>query len=393
MAAEYDIIIAGGGLVGSSFACALQASGLRCALIDARTQDSLPDDRGIVISPPSRHFLADLGVWQTLTERQPIREVYVSERGRFGVVRLKACDVGLDVLGHVVSAVELSRQLYETMQALPHIDLICPAVLDRLHLDEDKVQVSVTHQTANRQLQGRLLVVAAGTHSTLRAQLGVSVEEEDYHQVALVALIKTSEPKSEVAFERFTEQGPVAVLPKSQGDAVLVFTVLSHRLDYFIGLSDSEFATAVEQVLGLRLGRILEVSPRHAYPVKSVVAQSQSGKNWILLGNAAHTLHPNTAQGLNLGLRDAAVLAGCLNTSLQDGTFLSRYRHYQQSKQTRMVCFNRTLGQLFYSAAVSRRVLRSALLSVFAYSQAARKRLIDFLTETKSISEYIELEQ
>ena len=369
MQTDYDVAIVGGGMVGASLACALAGSPLRVALLEAvpPQSDQQPsyDDRGLSLSLASQRILAGLSLWPSLAPAaNPIEHIHVSDRGRFGFVRLHAADLGLPALGHVVLARELGRALLQCVNEAPNVDFLCPARVAAAQPGAEDVRLQLHDDHSNAGLNCRLLVVADGTRSPLRESLGIAVTSKDYHQVAIVATVTPQRPHGNWAFERFTDTGPLALLPLQDDHCVLVHAVPAGEARACMELNDTEFLRHTEERFGRRLGRLLKVGTRKSYPLLKTEARTQVQGRTLLLGNAAHTLHPNGAQGFNLGLRDVAGLAEHLTaTGMTDPGALHLLQDYVASRradQRRTGRFTDGLAQLFYNNHPAKVLLRDA---------------------------------
>ena len=324
---DYDVLIAGGGLVGASLALALRDSGLRVAVVEpvapqAESQPSF-DDRQTALAPTSRRFFSHLGLWQQIEAgAEPIRRIHVSDRGHGGFTRLKAEQEGLSALGHVVPNRVLGAALTPAMQAAA--DVFCPARIVDTHLLLDGAtasgdaaavgrRVRIEMADGTRSLSTRLLVVADGMRSTTREALGVGLEERDYGQSAIISNLQSERPHCGTAFERFTPDGPLALLPAAGGAVSLVWA-LPHEQARVVATewTDQAFLDRLQAAFGWRLGRLESVGRRHVYPLIAVTAERFATERAVILGNAAHALHPVAGQGLNLALRDVAALAETL---------------------------------------------------------------------------------
>lgn len=355
---DYDLVIAGGGPIGLTLACALADRGLHLAILDANpaAARTATDDRSYALAYASRCLLAALGLWDTLAAT-PIHQIHVSEQGRAGIVRLHQRDYQVPALGYVVAAADLQAVLRKRLRQQPGIDWLQPALLASLTLQPEAVQIGARYGETPLALSGRLLVAADGAHSRIREQLGIPTLHRSYEQAAIIAELRMELAHHNTAYERFTPDGPLALLPLADPNlCTLVYTVAADALDASLALTDDAFAAAVEQRFGERLGRVLAVGPRRGYPLSLIKARAHYRPRVVLIGNAAHSLHPIAGQGLNLGLRDVAVLAELIATAQRDGTdiggagLLARYGHWRDGDQRRTLAFTDGLARLFTSA-------------------------------------------
>jgi 2-octaprenyl-6-methoxyphenol hydroxylase len=311
---DFDVLIVGGGLVGASLACALHGSGLRVALAEATAGAATPppsfDERNLALARASGIALQALGVRDRLaTSPAPIRRIHVSSRGDFGTVRLDAAMHGVADFGEVVIARELGAALEARLAQLDDLVRLRPARVSAPDAAHDRIVVQVDHEGAMRTVSSRLLVVADGTESTLRDALGIGVERDDYRQTLFVASVQPGRAHADTAYERFTDSGPVAMLPRADGSCGSICTVDAAQAGAVAALSDSDYRELLQDRFGWRLGKLGRVGRRSAYPLQRVVAKVLQRPRAVLVGNAAQTVHPIGAQGFNLGLRDALTLA------------------------------------------------------------------------------------
>jgi 2-octaprenyl-6-methoxyphenol hydroxylase len=354
----HDLIIVGGGMVGASLAIALAGRGLRMALVeahrpDADTQPSY-DDRGIALAYGTRRVFEALDVWPALSRVvEPIRDIHVSDRGHFGFTRLHAADEGVPALGYVVTARELGRVLLDRMADDPALEVLAPARVVRFEDQGDRVAVEVERNGLVETLYCRLLVAADGGNSAIREQLDVPVQRWQYGQSAVVANITPSRPHHNVAYERFTESGPVALLPMGGQRCALVWTVRDEEVEATLALDDAAFLEAFQQRFGHRLGRFTRVGRRTSYPLSLLRARQSVRGRTAIIGNAAHTLHPIAGQGFNLGIRDVAALAEVIaDAQAADGDVgaaerLAEYERWRIGEQRTIALATDGLARLF----------------------------------------------
>lgn len=355
---EYDLVIVGGGMVGASLAIALAGRGMRMALVEAHvpgasTQPSY-DDRAIALAYGTRCVFEAVGIWPDLhTLAEPILDIHVSDRGHFGMTRLHAVDEGVPALGYVVTARALGRTLIERLRQVDGLDVVAPARLVRFHDAGERVRVEVEQDGLVRWLDCALLVAADGGESAVRNQLGVPVRRWTYGQSAVVSNLTPAQPHGGTAFERFTDTGPLALLPMDEGRCALVWTVADDRVDAVLALEDAAFLAAIQERFGYRLGRFLRVGRRSTYPLSLVRARESVRGRTVIVGNAAHTLHPIAGQGFNLGIRDVAALAEVVDDAFVAGddigaaATLSAYADWRRADQRRIALATDGLARLF----------------------------------------------
>lgn len=358
MTTETDVLIIGGGLVGASLACALGQAGVRTRVVEAFTfaaeQQPGYDERSIALAQGSQRIFAGLGLWQALAaDACPIHTIHVSDRGHFGFTRLQREQEGVPALGYVATARVLGRVLLEGLQRLDNVQILAPARLAALHIDADGVQADIEQQGVSQRCSARLLVAADGAQSAIREQFGIATTRRDYAQTAIIANVTTDKPHQHVAYERFTDSGPLALLPMTGGRSALVWTVRADQSDAVMALDDAAFLERLQRRFGYRLGRFTKVGIRNAFPLQLVQAKESVRPRLALIGNAMHTLHPIAGQGFNLGLRDVAALVDVLldarraGRDIGDLQVLQRYAAWRQSDQRRVAWFTDGMVRLF----------------------------------------------
>ena len=310
---KVDLIIAGGGPVGLTLALGAARQGLRVALIErtpplkqAGEQGSF-DGRMLALNLGSQQLLQSLGIWPALAPvATPIRHVHVSQQGHLGVTTLHADQLGVPALGYSVLGYDLGRVLQQLAEAEPRIQLFQPARLMDFEQRDGGVEVQVQSDQGALRLTGRLLVGADGTQSTVRQILGWPLQEKDYGSHAMLAQVESWYPHKGWSFERFTPEGPVALLPFGTHRHKAVYVCPNDQLDRLMAQDDAAWLAAFTRKMGARFGGFRTTSPRLAYPLKEAYVPHVAEGRVALLGNASHTQHPVAAQGLNLGLRDVA---------------------------------------------------------------------------------------
>jgi 2-octaprenyl-6-methoxyphenol hydroxylase len=391
----YDVLIAGGGLVGVGLAAALRHTPLRVALIDAASRDSeqpagrsaaartARDDRSLALSPASRRILSGISLWDELaTQTTPILHVHISERGRFGATRISAQTLGMPALAHVVPAERLGAVFLRALNEHPRCDLFCPAAVTELHRLPDHVEVIARQGNKHHELRSRLLVVADGTPSPALRLLGVKVRERDYGQTAIVASVTPSRPHRNVAYERFTSTGPVALLPQAEGRCGLVYVAPTAAAVGLLAANDADFLGQVQARFGNRLGALAALGRRSDYPLRLSVPERIAGERYVVIGNAAHAIHPNAAQGLNLGLRDVAVLAELLHDAAHAdeevgaARLTESYAQHRGVDHRRTVRFSDGLARLFYNDRLPLVLLRQAGMLAIDFLPPLKRALV-----------------
>lgn len=354
---DFDVLIVGGGLVGATLAVALgQHLDLRVGLIEAQAIDEqspqpLYDARSVALAHGTRLILAQLGIWPLIeSDCQVIENIHISERGRFGVTRLNACEEGVPALGYVIENASLGRVLMHRLRQQDNVQLLSGREVIGLQQNTDSAVVRV--RTAHRQsLRAKLVVAADGAHSALRTMAGIEVKQRDYQQVAVTTNVSTENPHNNIAYERFTDSGPLALLPLSGGRCSMVMTVSKKSKGDILSLDDAGFIAFLQQRFGQRLGRFTRVGRRSGFPLALISAQSGSVGRLLLIGNARHNLHAVSGQGFNLAMRDVGTLAQLLLSGrYQDPAAVALLQTFEQcrgSDHRVMEVFTDTLARLF----------------------------------------------
>jgi 2-octaprenyl-6-methoxyphenol hydroxylase len=386
----HDVIIIGGGMVGASLACALSGQGLRIAVIEgvapaARAEPGY-DDRAIALAWGTRRIFDGLGLWQHLTgDATPIHQIHVSDRGHFGTAHMDRADEGLPAIGYVVPARAIGRVLEAAVAAAPDIERFCPAQVTAVEHNAADIRVQIREDKARFSLHGRLLVAADGADSSVREHFGITTLERDYGQSAIVTNITPQLPHRNIAYERFTDSGPLALLPMTEQRCAVVWTVESDQVDAVMQLSDAEFLAQLQERFGQRLGRLQRVGRRQAWPLRLLHANESVRERLALVGNAVHTLHPIAGQGFNLGARDVAVLAEVLVDAVRSGedpgslAVLERYGQWRRHDHRNVTVFTDGLARLFSLSLPGLGMVRGAGLLAFDLLPPA-KRLLTRMT-------------
>lgn len=316
---RYDIVIIGSGLVGASLAIALLNHGLKVAVIEKNPHQSnignpksTPnfDSRAIALSYTSVQCLKTLNIpIEQCEHAEPILSVQISEQGSFGRTHIQAKAMNLPYLGLVTSADILNNMLNQSLKdhLEYHSDLtIFYADIKTIAQKPEHWQMVLSDGNV---LQTALIVGADGAHSFIRQYQGISVTTQEFSHSAIVVNVQLNQPHQGIAFERFMPKGSVALLPLSENRTKCVWIVENEKLEYWMTLSEKGFLDILQKNFGYQLGIFQALGKRSMYPLKQIFTDNLYGAGWVLMGNAANTLHPIAAQGFNLGLRDAATLA------------------------------------------------------------------------------------
>ena len=373
---DFDCVIVGGGLVGATLALALAPLGLRVALIeavqfDSDAQPSL-DARGLALSLSSTRILETLGLWPALRDAAtPIERVHVSDQGCFGFTQLSAADVNLPAVGHVVIARELGAVLLAELEQRQGATIFCPARVSAVSVSDAQATLTVDADDGEQRLSTRLVIAADGADSATRRMLGVGATYQDYEQVAFVATVGIEHEHNNTAYERFTASGPLAVLPLAGRRCGVVLTVDKDDAAGVESGGAQRFCALASERFAWRLGEFRDAGRLSRYTLRRVLAESRVGPRFVVIGNAAQTVHPNAAQGFNLGLRQSALLGETLVRAVRqdiDPGSLDHLRSYAAASERdrrRVTSATHGLATLFYNGFPLFAVVRNvAMLSI-----------------------------
>ena len=348
------MLIIGGGLVGASLACALEYGDLRVRVVEAHPlkSDAQPsyDDRTVALSWGSRRILEGMGIWDSLVDRiEAIKTIHISDKGHFGATRLRHHEEGVEALGYVAENRVLGDVLYQRLQQNCRLQLHCPAELLAIEQQPDYVVASIRENGDESVVHARLLVAADGVISHVRELLHIGSSVQDYGQKAVIANVTPAFRHNQVAYERFTSEGPIAFLPMTDQRCSVVWTVPGKHANELMRLDDDAFLHQLQQRFGFRLGQLNKVGRRQVYPLRLVETTQVVRKRVVIVGNAAHTIHPVAGQGFNLALRDIAILAELIEnaTDAGDSKLLQCYIEQRQDDARRVYRFTDSLVKIF----------------------------------------------
>jgi 2-octaprenyl-6-methoxyphenol hydroxylase len=386
--AEYDLAIVGGGLVGASLALSLAPLGLRIALVEAVSpvqgeQHPSFDERTTALANGTVRAFKTLGVWAGMErEAAPIRKIHISDQGRFGSARIDAVEQGLEALGYVVPNRAIGAALWQGLSRALSVEVIAPARVTGSELADESRVVHYEVAGEARSLSARLVVAADGIRSLVRDQAGIDADHIGYEQVAITAVMTTQRFHDYVAYERFTEEGPIAILPLTDGRCGMVWTRRPAAVERMLALSDDEFLREFQAAFGFRLGRFLRIGQRASYNLVLSRADRHIAQRLAVVGNAAQGLHPIAGQGFNLGLRDAMSLAEVIadwrvagTMDAGDANLLQDYADWRETDRRRIVAFTDGLVRLFATPLGVLRSLRSLGILAFDVLPPAKSAL------------------
>jgi 2-octaprenyl-6-methoxyphenol hydroxylase len=381
----FDVAIVGGGMVGASLGVALAPLKLRVALIEAIPHNAAAqpsfDERTTALSNGSRRILETLGVWPELNAfATPIAKIHVSDQGRFGFARIDAREQGLSAMGYVVPNRALGSVLWSRLSG-PGSKIFCPAAVSQITANDEVVKIEVTEAGAQSAIEAKLVVAADGAESVVRSAFGVAADVRDYGQTAVITTVLPQRFHDNVAYERFTPEGPLALLPLDGGRCTLVLTLTKNAAQSALAWSDREFLAEVQRRFGFRLGRFLKVGRRVPYPLSLTQSERTSAPRCAIIGNAAQGLHPVAGMGFNLGLRDVASLAELIAENARSDadpgqlTLLREYDAWRRADRGGVIAFTDGLVRLFSNPLGPVRRLRNLGLLAFDLLPPAKSAL------------------
>jgi len=382
---QHDILICGGGLVGASLALALSQLDFDVALAEAvpfgKPEQPSFDERTTAISNGTQRIFNALGIWP-LIERSatPIKRIHVSDKGRFGFARINASEQELPQLGFVVVNRVMGGALWRRLQE-SKVKLYAPARVKEMTSSAEGRRIVL--DSVDQPVEARLVIAADGAQSTVRELAGIGSTKTDYDQTAIIANVACQKFHNHVAYERFTPDGPLAMLPLSDGRVGLVWVLAPDVAAAAMKLSDSEFIARLQGAFGLRLGRFTHVGARASYPLALTQSAAHVAERLAIIGNAAQGLHPIAGQGFNLGLRDAACLAEVLadakrddsNVDIGSAAVLKRYAEWRGQDRQGIVRFTDGLVRLFAQDLGPIKAMRNLGMLMFDLSPEAKDYL------------------
>lgn len=369
---RYDVAVAGGGMVGLTLGIGLAACGLRAAVVDAmkpKTQlDPVFDGRSSAIAYASQRMLDALGIWKHIGGKAgPIRDIRVSERGSRLFVHFDSRAAGNKPMGYMVENRHLRHALHTRRAELDNLDFIAPAKVEGLtaHPGFGELELS-----GGRRLKAALCAAAEGRGSRLREAAGLTQTRLDYDQTAIVATIRHTLPHHGIAHEKFFPEGPFAILPLKDNHASLVWSTRRENAPVIMGLSQSAFEAELQARIGGFLGEVKALPGRWQFPLSFQLSDRYTAERLVLVGDAAHGIHPIAGQGLNMGFRDIAALievlvkARALGEDLGSPPVLERYVRWRRTDNYMLAAITDTLTRGFSNDIAPLRLARGLGLGI-----------------------------
>ncbi len=389
MKTRYDVLIVGGGMVGSALACALGGSGLSVGVLESRLPEAYspeqPHDlRVSALSIASERFLQNIGAWEGISSRRscPYKRMKVWESSaQQGATEFNAAESGYSHLGHIVENRIVQLALLERVRQLDNVDLISPARTRRIDYSPGATLVELE---SGEQVVGRLVVAADGGDSMVRQAAGIGVTKWDYHQQALVAGVTTAYGQEDITWQQFTPTGPLAFLPLSGHNASLVWYNTPNEVKRLRALPDDLFLEQLHARFPAELGQITAIQGRSSFPLRRQHAQKYALEGLVLVGDAAHMIHPLAGQGVNIGLLDAAALAEVLLAAYAQGEAiesLATLKRYQEQRRRHNLLMMQVMDgfyHVFSNDIAPLKLVRNLGLGLAGRLPPARKRVMEF---------------
>ena len=382
MKSDSDILIVGGGPVGATLALALQSRDINVHVLEARAPGAAHgDQRALALSYGSRRILERLGVWDELAaQATSIETIHISQRGSIGRTRLRAREHGQPALGYVLAYGALSAALARALTARPTVQITYEAEVTQVMPNASHASVRF-NRGGEQHETGHALVILADGGRSLGDIPGLRRKTREYGHDALVSKVVCELPHDNIAYERFTPAGPIALLPNGARDFSLVWTGRQAEVQDLLELPDDEFLARLHAHFGDRVGRFLDIGKRLSFPLRLSYLDPVTAPHLVVIGNAAQTMHPVAGQGFNIGLRDAWELADIIAqtqvTAWGEETMLQQYRQARRADTRGGILFTDFLVNLFSNDLLGLASMRAGGLGLLDLLPAAKARLVD----------------
>lgn len=388
---DYDLAIAGGGIIGLTLASALKNSGLKVALIEAKPYSAAAAiGQAYAVHLLSGRIFAGIGVWdKILPHIANFRHVHLSDADYPGVVKFETSDLDTDVLGYVAEHQALLKPLQEFVQACDNVTYLCPAEVVETHYQPSGVEISLSIDGEVKVIRTRLIVAADGAKSRIRQAAGINTRGWQYWQSCIVAFVKPEKGHNNTAYERFWSSGPFAILPLPGNRCRIVWTAPHAEAQALVALDDEEFLTQLSRRAGDRMGKLTLEGDRFVFPVKLMQSDRYVMPRLALIGDAAHCCHPVGGQGLNMGIRDAAALAQVLQTAHTKGkdigelSTLKHYERWRKRENLTILGFTDLLDRMFSNNLLPIVLMRRIGLLMLRHVQPVKVFALKLMTGLK----------
>ncbi len=353
---DCDVVIVGGGLVGSTLAYTLSKLSLKIILIENADPENLEqpgfDSRSTAISKGSQKILSGIGIWEAIEDKtESINSIHISEQKHFGISRILSSEEGVGALGYTVESRFLGKTLWDKIKQVDNVNFFAPASLIDASFNNNYAEVSIKSKDYKKVLKTKVVIAADGVNSRVREILKIDYKKDFYSQRAIVANCRTELPHCGQAFERFSPSGPLAMLPLSDERVGIVWTLPEKKAEEFLNLEDQFFISKLQESFGRRLGEIKKIGKRFSYPLFRMRSSKIIDKRSVIIGSAAVHLHPVAAQGFNLALRDIASLAEIFseskNNDIGSEIVLNYYQRWRKNDQSKVSFLTHSLIKIF----------------------------------------------
>jgi len=380
---QFDIAIVGAGAVGGSLAYALAKADFSIALIEktavSATEQPAFDERHLGFSRSTQVALQGLGLWSAMeSDAVTISRIHVSSKGRFGSVMMDAKDEGFEALGYVLPARTIGRVIHQAIAEMENIEIFAPASLLNASINEEAATLQLECNGQQIDIKADLLIGADGAESQVREQFGINTTRWEYAQSAVIANLDVESLDTSLAHERFIEDGALALLPRNDKGYGVVCSVADMEADRLMAMDNEQFKDYIADCMGSHLSEIQDVGQRYRFPLALVRVRESVRQRLVLIGNAAHYIHPVAAQGFNLSMRDVAALVETLVMAKQSGKqigdleVLQGYSQWRQQDERVMVAFTDGLVRLFTNPLLPVAFLRQKGLLALRYIPSIR---------------------